>query len=524
MLLKLRDYLSPHNFKNDTLSGLTVAMALVPEAIAFAFVAKVDPMVGLYAAFIVSLVTGLLSGRPGMISGATGALAVVMVSLVVSHGVQYLFAAVVLMGLIQLLAGLFKLGRLARMIPHPVMLGFVNGLAIVIFLAQIPQFQTHTPAGHWGWLQGSWLPAPLLLPMLLLVGLTMLIIQFLPRLTKAVPASLVAIGVIAVVAQFLPFETPMVADMLKGEPLQAALPAFAVPAVPLNAETLQIIFPYALILALVGLIESLMTLNLLNEMTETQVQPNQECLAQGTANIVTGFLGGMGGCAMIGQSMINMQSGGRGRWSGIVAGGALLLLILFAAPWLAMIPLAALVGVMFMVVIGTFEWSSFRAISRVPRSDAFVIVLVSAVTVISDLAVAVLLGVVVSALVFSWKKAQHVVIRDWLDQDGAKHYDVSGYLFFASVQDFLESFKVQTDPQEVYVHFKYSRVMDHSGLEAVHLLSEKYRKYDKTLHLSHLSPECLSLLEKATGLIDVSLQTKANARLNITGPLNPQPS
>jgi sulfate permease, SulP family len=523
MLQKILNYLSPQNFKNDTLSGLTVAMALVPEAIAFAFVAKVDPMVGLYAAFIVSLITGILSGRPGMISGATGALAVVMVSLVVQHGPQYLFAAVVLMGLLQIGAGLLKLGKLAKMIPHPVMLGFVNGLAIVIFLAQIPQFQTATPEGHWGWLQGSWLPSTLLLPMLVMVAFTMLIIHFLPRLTKAVPSSLVAIGVIALAVQLLNLDTPVVADMLKGESLKASLPPFAIPTVPLTMETLKIIFPYSVILAAVGLIESLMTLALLNDMTETQGNRNKECLAQGTANVVTGFFGGMGGCAMIGQSMINIQSGGKGRWSGIVAGAALLILILFASPLLAQIPLAALVGVMFMVVIGTFEWSSFRVARRIPFSDAFIIVLVSSVTVFTDLATAVLLGIVVSALVFSWKKSHHINIQTWIDEEGSKHYDVSGYLFFASVQDFLDAFTVQEDPDEVFVHFKYSRVMDHSGLEAVHMLTEKYLKYNKSLHLSHLSQECLNLVARAEGVITVSIQTKASAREKVTGKLRLNP-
>lgn len=523
MLQKILNYLSPQNFKNDTLSGLTVAMALVPEAIAFAFVAKVDPMVGLYAAFIVSIITGVLSGRPGMISGATGALAVVMVSLVVEHGVQYLFAAIVLMGLLQLAAGLLKLGKLAKMIPHPVMLGFVNGLAIVIFLAQIPQFQTTTPEGHWGWLQGTWLPSGLLLPMLVLVAFTMAIIHFLPRLTKAVPSSLVAIGFIALAVQFLKLDTPVVADMLKGENLRASLPLFAVPSVPLTMETLKIIFPYSVILAAVGLIESLMTLALLNDMTETQGNRNKECLAQGTANVVTGFFGGMGGCAMIGQSMINIQSGGKGRWSGIVAGAALLILILFASPLLAQIPLAALVGVMFMVVIGTFEWSSFRVARRIPFSDAFIIVLVSSVTVFTDLATAVLLGIVVSALVFSWKKSHHINIQSWIDEEGSKHYDVSGYLFFASVQDFLDAFTVQEDPDEVFVHFKYSRVMDHSGLEAVHMLTEKYLKYEKSLHLSHLSQECLNLVARAEGVITVSIQTKSSAREKVTGKLRLNP-
>lgn len=514
--MPLRDtvlnYLSPNTFKADTLSGLTVALALVPEAIAFAFVAQVHPMVGLYAAFIISLVTGLFSGRPGMISGATGALAVVMVALVVNHGVEYLFATVVLMGLLQLTAGLLRLGKFSRMIPHPVMLGFVNGLAIVIFLAQIPQFQTATPEGHWGWLRGTWLPGPQLTLMLGLVLATMAVIHLLPRLTKAVPSSLVAIVAVSLAVIVLQLNTPTVADMLKGEALSAALPVFHLPLVPLNFETLGIIFPYALILAAVGLIESLMTLSLIDEMTETHGHADRECGAQGLANIITGFFGGMGGCAMIGQSMINIQSGGRGRWSSIVAGLALLGLILFAGPWLAMIPLAALVGVMFMVVIGTFEWSSFRVMRRVPYSDSFVIVLVSVVTVLSDLAVAVLLGIVVSALVFSWKKAQYIFVHSRLDAEGARHYKVSGYLFFASVHNFLAAFDVRQDPDEVYIHFDHSRIMDHSGLEAINTLTERYLKLGKRLHLCQLSPECESLIHKADDLLSVSIAKPAAER------------
>ncbi|PIQ29171.1 sodium-independent anion transporter [bacterium (Candidatus Blackallbacteria) CG17_big_fil_post_rev_8_21_14_2_50_48_46] len=507
MLQKISAYLSPQNFKPDLLSGLTVALALIPEAIAFAFVAKVDPMVGLYAAFMVSLIAGLLSGRPGMISGATGALAVVMVSLVVSHGVQYLFAAVVLMGLIQILAGLFKLGKFSRMIPHPVMLGFVNGLAIVIMLAQIPQMQTQTPEGHWGWLHGEWLPPQILVPMLALIALTMAITHFLPKLTRAVPSSLAAIVLISLGVGLFQLQTPTVADMLKGQSLHAALPAFQIPAVPLTFETLKIILPYSLILAFIGLIESLMTLALIDEITETRGQTNRECLAQGTANIITGFFGGMGGCAMIGQSMINIQSGGRGRLACIVAGLGLLTCILFAAPLMTRIPLAALVGVMFMVVIGTFEWSSLRILGKIPKSDAFVLILVSGVTVLTDLATAVLAGIVVSALVFSWKKAEYIQVESSLDAEGGKHYQIKGYLFFASVQNFLEAFDVKADPLAIYIDFEASRIMDHSGLEAVHSLTEKYLKQGKELHLYHLSQECRELVKKAEGLIQVNVKT-----------------
>ncbi len=507
MIQKILNYLSPHNYKPDILSGLTVALALIPEAIAFAFVAKVDPMVGLYAAFMVSLIAGLLSGRPGMISGATGALAVVMVSLVVQHGVQYLFATVVLMGLIQILAGVFRLGKFSRMIPHPVMLGFVNGLAIVIMLAQIPQMQTHTPEGHWGFLQGQWLPPQLLFPMLGMIALTMAITHFLPKLTKAIPSSLAAIVLVSLGVLVFKIDTPTVANMLKGQALSASLPPFQIPAVPFNFETFKIILPYAVILAFIGLIESLMTLALIDEITETRGHTSQECLAQGTANVITGFFGGMGGCAMIGQSMINIQSGGRGRLSGIVAGLGLLAAILFASPLMMQIPLAALVGVMFMVVIGTFEWSSLRILGKIPKSDAFVLVLVSSVTVFTDLATAVLAGIVVSALVFSWKKAEYIQVKAYTDEKGGKHYQISGYLFFASVQNFLEAFEIKTDPDAIYIDFEHSRIMDHSGLEAVHALTEKYLKQGKELHLYHLSEECRDLVKKAEGLIQVNIQT-----------------
>lgn len=503
---KTLQYLSPKNYTKDTLSGLTVALALVPEAIAFAFVAGVNPMVGLYAAFLVSFITGVLSGRPGMISGATGALAVVMVSLVMEHGVDYLFATVVLMGLIQLLVAFFKLGKFARIIPHPVMLGFVNGLAIVIFLSQIPQFQTITPNGHFGWLYGTWLETPALLLMLGLVALTMAIIYFLPKFTKAVPSSLVSIVVVSLLVIFLGLETPTVLSMLQGSHLTASFPDFAIPSVPFGLETFLIILPYAVILALIGLIESLMTLNLIDEMTDTRGKSNRECFAQGSANIVTGFFGGMGGCAMVGQSMININSGGRGRLSGIVAGLALLFFILFASEYIEMIPLAALVGVMFMVVIGTFAWSSLRILGKIPASDAFVLAFVSIVTVFTDLATAVILGIIISALVFSWKKSTSIFVANSLDADGAKHYELKGYLFFASVRNFSELFHVKDDPAEVYIDFAGARIIDHSGIEAVHALTDKYLKAGKKLHLQHLSRDCRKLLKDAEDIIEVNIQ------------------
>ncbi len=483
MIEKILSYLSPNNWRLDILSGLTVALALVPEAIAFAFVAGVDPIVGLYAAAIVSFTAALLSGRPGMISGATGALAVVMVELVRNYGVEYLFATVILMGIIQLAVAFFRLGKFSRIIPHPVMLGFVNGLAIVIFLAQIPQLQAFTPEGHFGWIHGQWLPAGELLLMGGLIVLTMAVITFLPRLTKAVPSSLVSISLVTFIVVFFNLDTPTVADMLNGGHISAGLPRLGIPDVPFSFETLKIIFPFAIILAFIGLVESLMTMSLIDEKTDTRGKSNVECSSQGIANVIAGFLGGMGGCAMVGQSMISMDSGGRGRLAGIVAGITLFIFILFAGSIIEMIPLAALVGVMFIVVIGTFAWSSFRIISKIPRSDAFVLILVSATTVFFDLAMAVIAGIIVSALVFSWKKSQVISAKTFRDKKGGKHYELSGSLYFASMDSFSEIFFVANDPDEVFIDFSDAKILDHSGIEAVNSLTDKYLKAGKKLHL-----------------------------------------
>lgn len=490
----------------DLLSGLTVALALVPEAVAFAFVAGVDPIVGLHAAFIVGLITALFGGRPGMISGATGALAVVLVALVSEHGIQYMFAAIVLMGLIQVLAGVLRLGKFIRMVPHPVMLGFVNGLAIVIFLAQLGQFKTAGAGGEMEWLSGR----PLY-TMLGLVGATMAIIHFLPKLTRAVPASLAAIIAITLVTIGLGLDSPSIVDYLRtmtGNPdasLAGGLPSFALPSVPLNLTTLKVILPYAIILAAVGLIESLLTLTLVDELTETRGRGNKECVAQGTANIVCGFFGGMGGCAMIGQSMININSGGRGRLSGVTASLVLIAFVLIASPLIERVPVAALVGVMFMVVLGTFEWSSFRIVTKVPISDAVIIVLVSAVTVATDLAIAVFVGVIVSALVFAWKHAKVIHAVCHTDQSGTKVYSLRGPLFFGSSKSFLELFDPRNDPQDVIVEFEHARVSDHSAIEAIDTLAERYLSIGKLLHLRHLSPECHKLLSKAGSLVEVNV-------------------
>jgi SulP family sulfate permease len=485
------------NLKNDVLSGFTVALALVPEAVAFAFVAGVDPLVGLYAAFIVGLITSIFGGRPGMISGATGAMAVVLVSLVAIYGVQYLFATVVLTGLLQMLAGIFKLGKFIRLVPHPVMLGFVNGLAIVIFLAQLGQFKEPNAAGELEWMVGT--------PMYTMAGLiilTMAIIHFFPKLTKAVPSTLVAIVVVSFLVLGTNLDTRLVGDIAS---IAGGLPTFSIPEVPFNFATLRIIFPFALVLAAIGLIESLLTLTLIDELTGTRGRGNKECIAQGAANTVTGFFGGMGGCAMIGQSMINVNSGGRGRASGITAALALLGFILFASGLIEQIPLAALVGVMFIVVIGTFEWSSFRILGKVPKADAFVIILVSGVTVISDLAIAVVVGVIVSALVFAWEHAKHIIITRSTDKNGYTIYEVTGPIFFGSVSNFLEQFDIENDSNDVTIEFKRSRVADHSAIEAIDTLAERYLAQGKVLHLKHLNQECRTLLKKAGDLVEVNV-------------------
>ncbi len=484
-----------HNLKNDLLSGLTVALALVPEAVAFAFVAGVAPLVGLYAAFMVGLITAVMGGRPGMISGATGALAVVMVALVAEHGVQYLFATVVLMGILQVGAGVLRLGKFIRIVPHPVMLGFVNGLAIVIFLAQLSQFKFIDAAGQQQWLQGN-----VLYIMLGLIGLTMAIIHFLPKLTKAIPASLVAILTVTLAVIFGGLDTKTVGDVAS---IAGGLPSFSIPSVPFNLETLFIILPYAVILAAIGLIESLLTMSLIDEITGTRGQGNKECVGQGTANIVTGFFGGMGGCAMIGQSMININSGGRGRFSGISAALFLLAFILFASSLIEQIPVAALIGVMFMVVLGTFEWSSFRIMRKIPKADAFVLILVSGVTVATDLAIAVIVGVIVSALVFAWQHAKHIRVVTSMEGE-TKIYRLHGPIFFGSVNNFLELFDPSNDPDDIVIEFQYSRVSDHSGLEAIDTLAERYTKVGKKLHLRHLSAECQVLLQKAGSMVEIN--------------------
>lgn len=507
----------PRNLRNDILSGLTVALALIPEAVAFSFVAHVDPKVGLYAAFIMGLITAIIGGRPGMISGATGAVAVIFAPLVImqaaAHGtevaLQYLFAAVALMGILQVIFGLLKLGKFIRMVPHPVMLGFVNGLAIIIFKAQFSQFYITNSEGV-----KELLPTNDLLVMGGMILLTMLISQFLPKLTKAVPATLMGIVTVTALAWALNhygiYDSRTVLDFVRdSDPakttIAASLPPFAMPDVPFNWETLKLILPYSVLAAAVGLIESLMTLSLVDEITETRGRGNKESIAQGIANLTNGFFGGMGGCAMIGQSMINIRGGGRGRTSGISAAIFLLIFILWAAPLVEMVPLAALVGVMFMVVIGTFEWSSFRIIRNIPFSDAFVIALVSIVTVVEDLAIAVLVGVIASALIFAWKKSTLIFVTTDTSNPGTKIYKLDGCLFFGSVTSFKNLFDCKNDPDDIIIDFEKSRVYDHSGLEAINNISERYADLGKKLHLCNLSKECAELINKGENIIEISV-------------------
>ncbi|WP_207434137.1 SulP family inorganic anion transporter [Sabulibacter ruber] len=495
--LRLFDFSQKVDYKKEILAGLTVAMTMIPESLSFAILAGFPPLVGLYAAFIMGLVTAVLGGRPGMISGGAGATAVVLIALMQSHGLEYVFAAVALAGVLQILVGMFKLGKFIRLVPQPVMYGFVNGLAIIIFMSQIGQFKT-VVNGETTWLTGE----PLYI-MAGLVALTIGIIIVLPRITKAVPPSLVAIIVVFAVVMGFGIETKMVRDIAA---VSGGLPPFHVPQLPFTLETLQIIFPYALIMAGVGLTESLLTLNLVDEITGTRGNGNRECVAQGSANVLNGFFFGMGGCAMIAQTLVNLSAGARARLAGIISAFTILAIILVGAPVIERVPMAALVGVMVMVSIGTFEWISFRIINKMPRHDVFVGILVASITVwLHNLALAVLIGVIISALVFAWESAKRIRARKYVDEKGVKHYELYGPLFFGSVTAFTEKFDVQNDPEVVIIDFRESRVADMSGIDALHKLTERYHKAGKKLHLRHLSPDCRLLLQNADAVIDVNI-------------------
>lgn len=502
--LNLFDFSQRVDYKTEVLSGLTVAMALIPEAVAFALIAGLSPLTGLYAAFMMGLVTSILGGRPGMISGATGAVAVVIVTLAATHGVEYVFAAVVLAGILQVAAGTLRLGKLMRLVPHPVIFGFVNGLAIIIFMSQLDQFKDNT---------GNWLTGTTLYLFIGFVVLTMVIIWGLPKLTKAVPASLAAILAVFGLVSILNIDTKTVGDIAA---IKGGFPPFHLPSVPLTFETLQIIFPYAAIVAGVGLIESLLTLNIIDEITETRGRGNKEAVAQGIANMLSGVFSGMGGCAMIGQSLINISSGARARLSGIVASVMLLVFIMFGSSLIEQVPMAALTGLMIMVSIGTFEWASLKTWNKMPKSDVFLMIMVTLVTaVLHNLALAVLVGVILAALFFAWDNAKRIRARKYIDENGVKHYEMFGPLFFASTAAFAEKFDVSNDPDEVIIDFEESRVVDMSAIEALNKITERYQKAGKKIHLKHLSPDCRKLLQNADNLIDINVIEDPNYKLAV---------
>ncbi|MNX38591.1 Bicarbonate transporter BicA [compost metagenome] len=494
---QLFDFSQKVNYKNEILAGLTVAMTMIPESLSFAILAGFPPLVGLYAAFIAGLVTAIFGGRPGMISGGAGATVIVLIALMKLHGIEYVFAAVALGGVVQICIGLFKLGKFIRLVPQPVMFGFVNGLAVVIFMSQLEQFKT-VVNGQVSWLQGT----PLYI-MLGLVALTIAIVLVFPKITKAVPASLVAIMVVFALVIVFNIETKTVEDIAS---VQGGFPPFHIPNIPFSFETLKVIFPYSVIVAAVGLTEGLLTLNLVDEITGTRGNSNRECIAQGSSNILNGFFYGMGGCPMIAQTLVNLGAGSRARLAGIIGALTILMIILFGAPVIGKLPMAALVGVMMMVAITTFEWASFKIINKMPRHDIFVGILVALITIVlHNLALAVLIGVIISALVFAWESAKRIRARNYIDENGVKHYEIYGPLFFGSTAAFLEKFDIQNDPNHIIIDFKESRVSDMSAIEALNNLTKKYNQINKTVELQHLSADCRQLLKNADAVIKVNV-------------------
>ncbi|MGN7759608.1 SulP family inorganic anion transporter [Chryseobacterium sp. 22532] len=497
--ISLFDFSKKINYKNELLAGFTVAMTMIPESLSFAILAGLSPLTGLYAAFMMGLITAILGGRPGMVSGGAGATIVVLIALIKSHGIEYLFAAVALAGIFQILVGVFKLGKFVRLIPQPVMYGFLNGLAVIIFMAQIEQFKITDSTGAISWLQG--------MPLYIMAGLTALtiaIVYFFPKITKAVPASLVAIIVVFAVVFGFNIPTKTVADIAH---ISGNLPSFHIPQIPFTLETLRIIFPYALVMAGVGLIESLLTLSMVDEITNSKGTANKESVAQGIANITNGFFGGMGGCAMVAQTLVNLNAGSRARLSGIIGSVMILAIILFGAPFIERIPMAALVGVMMMVAIGTFQWVSILIVNKMPKSDIFVGITVALITIIlHNLALAVLVGVVIAALVFAWDNAKRIRARKSIDENGVKHYEIYGPLFFGSVTAFMDKFDLMDDPDEVVVDFRESRIVDMSAIDALDKLSKKYSQQNKKLYLRHLSEDCRAMLKNAEAMIEVNIQ------------------
>jgi SulP family sulfate permease len=504
-VFNLFDFSQKVNYKNEILAGLTVAMTMIPESLSFAILAGFPPLVGLYAAFIAGLVTAVFGGRPGMVSGGAGATVVVVIALMRSDGIEFVFAAVALAGIFQILVGLFKLGKFIRLVPQPVMYGFVNGLAVIIFMSQLDQFKA-VINGELTWLQGESLYI-----MLGLVALTIAIVVLLPKITKAVPSSLVAIIVVFALVLVFGIDTKTVQDIAS---VEGGFPPFHIPNIPWTFETLKIIAPYSLIFAAVGLTEGLLTLNLVDEITGTRGKSNRECIAQGSSNILNGFFNGMGGCPMIAQTLVNLSAGSRARLSGIIAAITILIIILFGAPVIGKLPMAALVGVMVMVAVGTFEWASFRILNKMPRHDIFVIILVAVITILlHNLALAVLIGVIISALVFAWESAKRIRARTYIDEKGAKHYEIYGPLFFGSTMNFMDKFDIDTDPLEVIINFKESRVNDMSAIDALNNLTKKYNDAGKTVHLKYLSNDCIQLLKNAEAVIDVNILEDPNYKV-----------
>ncbi|MDH1601888.1 MULTISPECIES: SulP family inorganic anion transporter [unclassified Empedobacter] len=486
------------NYKNEILAGLTVAMTMIPESLSFAILAGLSPLIGLYGAFIMGIVTAVFGGRPAMVAGGAGATVITLIALNATYGEQYIFAAVALAGVFQIVIGVFKLGRFVRLIPQPVMYGFLNGLAVVIFMSQIEQFKS-TTNGITSWLSGT--------PFYTMAGLTLitvLIVYFFPKLTKIIPASLVAILVTFLLVIGFHIDTKTVGDIasIKGE-----LPSFHIPSVPFTLETLKIILPYSIIMGSVGLIETLLTLTLVDEVTETKGSSNKECLAQGAANITNGFFGGMGGCAMIAQTFVNLDAGSRSRLGPAIGAITILIIILIGAPVIEKIPMAALVGVMMMVAISTFKWGFFKLITKMPKSDVFVSILVAIITIVlHNLALAVFVGVIVSALVFAWDNAKRIRARKFVDENGRKIYEIYGPLFFGSTSTFLEKFEINSDPRIIVIDLKESRIVDMSAIESLHIITSKYAQQDKIVILRHLSKDSIRLLENAKSVIEVNIE------------------
>ena len=484
-------------YRIEILAGLTVAMTMIPESLSFAIVAGLPPLTGLYGAFIMGIITAFLGGRPGMISGGAGATVIVMIALIATHGIEYFFAAVVLAGLFQVIVGVFKLGKFVRLVPQPVMYGFLNGLAVVIFMSQIEQFKQKTNVGF------SWLQGESLYIMGGLVALTLVLVYFIPKISKALPTTLIAIAVIFCIVHFFNIDTKTVQDIAS---ISGSLPPFHIPQIPISWETFQIIFPYAAIMAGVGLLESLLTLTLVDEVTETRGNANKESVAQGIANIANGFFTGMGGCAMIAQTFVNLNAGARKRISAIVSSLAILFIILVAASVIEQIPMAALVGVMMMVAITTFSWGFFKKMTKMPKSDILVTLTVAGITIVfHNLAIAVLVGIIISALVFAWESAKRIRARKYVDANGIKHYEIYGPLFFGSIANFNEKFDLANDPETIMISFKESRIADMSGIEAVDLLTKKYCERNKKVILTHLSEDSRKLLENASAIIKVNI-------------------